>query len=159
MSLARRDSTYSLQPRTRHYSFEVTREYLAPDGVNRSLLLVNGEFPGPTIEANLGDTMSVTVINNINNPKEGATIHWHGLPQRDLKWADGVLFVTQCPIASGSNFTYTFRSEVAGTSWWHAHFTAQYTDGLYGAMIIHGERHADYDIDLGPILLVSASQG
>ncbi|KAF2874756.1 multicopper oxidase-domain-containing protein [Massariosphaeria phaeospora] len=138
---------------TRHYDFEVTRGYLAPDGLNRSLLLVNGQFPGPTIEAKLGDTISVTVINNIDNPKEGTAIHWHGLPQRDTKWADGVPFVTQCPIASGSSFTYTFKPDVAGTSWWHAHFTAQYTDGLFGAMIIHGEKHAEYDIDLGPIFL------
>lgn len=143
-------------PQTRHFTFELTRKRLNPDGVTRDFLVVNGEYPGPTIEANLGDTISVAVINNIDDPKEGTSIHWHGLPQRDTKWADGVPSVTQCPIAAGSNFTYTFKPEVAGTTWWHAHFTAQYTDGLFGALIIHGSQYAeDYDIDIGPIHLVS----
>ncbi|PVI02416.1 laccase-like multicopper oxidase [Periconia macrospinosa] len=141
-------------PQTRHFTFELTRKTLNPDGVTREFLVVNGEYPGPTIEANLGDTISVTVINNIDSPKEGTSIHWHGLPQRDTKWADGVPSLTQCPIAAGSNFTYTFKAEVAGTTWWHAHFTAQYTDGLFGGLIIHGSQYAEqYDIDLGPIHL------
>ncbi|KAF2265444.1 extracellular dihydrogeodin oxidase/laccase-like protein [Lojkania enalia] len=141
------------KPQTRRYSWTITREYLAPDGLNRSLILVNRQFPGPTIEANLGDTISVTVHNKLKDPPEGTAIHWHGLPQKDSKWADGVPSVTQCPIAGGSSFTYTFKPEVVGSTWWHAHFTAQYTDGLVGALIIHGPKYADYDVDLGPVLL------
>lgn len=116
---------------------------------------MNGQFPGPTIEANVEDTLSITVINKIDGPKEGTNIHWHGIPQKDTKWADGVPSVTQCPIAYGHNLTYTFKPEVAGTTWWHAHFSAQYTDGLFGPLIIHGSKYAEgYDIDLGPVLLV-----
>jgi FtsP/CotA-like multicopper oxidase with cupredoxin domain len=141
------------RPQTRHYDFTLTRQYLAPDGVNRSLLLVNGQYPGPTIEANLGDTIEVKVTNNIANPYEGTAIHWHGLSQKNSQWADGVPSVSQCPIAGGSSLTYKFTADVAGTTWWHAHLAAQYTDGLHGALIIHGPKIADYDIDLGPIFL------
>lgn len=63
--------------------------------------------------------------------------------------------VSQCPIAPGSSFTYTFRADSYGTSWYHSHYSAQYADGLLGAMIIHGPAHAHYDHDLGPIMLVS----
>jgi len=37
--------------------------------------MVNGQIPGPTIEANWGDWVEVTVTNNI--PDEGTSIHWY----------------------------------------------------------------------------------
>jgi FtsP/CotA-like multicopper oxidase with cupredoxin domain len=51
---------------------------------------------------------------------------------------DGVPSVTQCPIAPGESFVYTFKADRPGTSWWHSHYEAQTTAGLHGAMIIHG---------------------
>jgi FtsP/CotA-like multicopper oxidase with cupredoxin domain len=53
------------------YNFTIARQHLAPDGLNRSLILVNGKFPGPTIEGNLGDYFEVTVTNSIASPAEG----------------------------------------------------------------------------------------
>lgn len=102
------------------------------------MLLVNGQFPGPTLEANWGDIFSVTVKNRITGPTEGTSLHWHGLLQRNTSWYDGVPSVGQCPIAPGSDFTYTFRAGLYGTSWYHSHYSAQYADGLFGPMIIHG---------------------
>ena len=40
---------------TRTYEFHVAYETIAPDGVPRNGLLVNGQFPGPLVEANWGD--------------------------------------------------------------------------------------------------------
>ncbi|RAL65945.1 hypothetical protein DID88_005606 [Monilinia fructigena] len=57
------------------------------------------------------------------------------------------------PHCTGSSFTYEFRAESYGTSWYHSHFSAQYNDGLFGPMIIYGPEHVHYDIDLGPIIL------
>jgi hypothetical protein len=37
---------------TRYYDFEVSAGRIAPDGVFKDGVLVNGQFPGPTIEAN-----------------------------------------------------------------------------------------------------------
>ncbi|KAK8122203.1 Laccase-2 [Apiospora sp. TS-2023a] len=37
---------------TRHYEFNITRDVIAPDGYQKSVLLVNGQFPGPLVEAN-----------------------------------------------------------------------------------------------------------
>lgn len=137
---------------TRSYNFTIAQSTLAPDGVQRPMLLVNGQFPGPTIEANWGDTISVTVQNNLAN--EGTSMHWHGMLQTNTNWNDGVPGVTQCPIAPGQSYTYTFKASLYGTSWYHAHYSAQYTSGLYGAMIIHGPTdNAPYDTDLGPVLL------
>lgn len=95
--------------------------------------------------------------NNIGNSHgakaEGTSLHFHGMPQKETQWSDGVPGVTQCPIAPGSSFTYRFRADVYGTSWWHSHFSAQYTAGVWGPLIIHGPRHVDYDVDVGPVML------
>jgi FtsP/CotA-like multicopper oxidase with cupredoxin domain len=113
------------------------------------------------------------VKNSIAAPEEGTSLHWHGILQRATPWFDGVpsgLFLTyfyieklllscqtvsQCPIAPNSTFTYSFIADSYGTSWYHSHFSAQYADGVLGAMVIYGPSHANYDYDLGPILLVS----
>ena len=60
---------------------------------------------------------------------------------------------TQCPIAPQKSFTYRFRAELFGTTWYHAHYSSQYADGVVGPIVIYGPSEEDYDIDLGPILL------
>lgn len=117
-------------------------------------MLINGQFPGPTIEANWGDTFSINVHNQITEPEEGTALHWHGLLQRATPWFDGVPAVQQCPIAPGKSLTYTFKADLFGTSWYHSHYSAQYAGGLFGAMIVHGpHENILYDTDLGPVLL------
>lgn len=58
--------------------------------------------------------LQVTVKNNIDlnawpHYYEGISIHWHGLSLKGFAWMDGTKYVTQCPIASGSSFTYKFQ--------------------------------------------------
>ena len=88
------------------------------------------------IEANWGDTIQVTVTNNIEN--EGTSLHWHGILQTGTPWYDGVPSVQLCPIAPGKTFTYTFDALTYGTTWYHSHYSAQYADGLLGPLIIYG---------------------
>ena len=137
----------------RFYDFTIARGKIAPDGYEKDVLLINGQFPAPTIEANWGDFITVTVNNAITGPEEGTGLHWHGLLQTGTPWEDGVPAVSQCPIAPGKSLTYHFKADLYGTSWYHSHYSAQYAGGLIGPMIIYGPKSADYDIDLGPILL------
>jgi hypothetical protein len=65
--------------------------------------------------------------------------------------------VSQCPIAPGKSLTYTFQADQYGTSWYHSHYSAQYSDGIFGAMIIYGPEHVPYDVDIGPVILVSCT--
>jgi iron transport multicopper oxidase len=61
---------------TRTYTLNLTEiPNGAPDGVSRRLLLINGAFPGPAIEANEGDRLVVHVNNLMTIP---SAIHWHG---------------------------------------------------------------------------------
>ncbi|GME44714.1 similar to laccase-1 precursor [Neofusicoccum parvum] len=142
---------------TRYYDFTVARGHLLSDGFNKSGIYVNGQFPGPAIEANWGDWIEVRVHNNITGPEEGTSLHWHGILQKGTQWYDGVPGVTQCPIAPGSSFTYRFRADVYGTSWWHSHFSAQYTMGVFGPLTVYGPKYEEYDIDVGPVMLGTTS--
>ncbi|SLM35034.1 multicopper like protein [Lasallia pustulata] len=147
---------YTNSPNTgvvRSYDFTIERGTIAPDGFERSVILINGQFPGPTIEANWGDTIQVTTHNNIANPAEGTALHWHGFLQQGSEWEDGVPAVSQCPIPPGGSFTYSFKASLYGSSWYHSHYSAQYAGGLWGPLIVHGPQHVPYDVDLGPIAL------
>ncbi|KAI1825023.1 multicopper oxidase-domain-containing protein [Xylaria intraflava] len=138
---------------TRKYDFVISRGVIAPDGYEKNVILVNGQFPGPLIEANWGDDIEVTVHNLIRDEPEGTALHWHGFLQTKTPWEDGTPGVAQCPIPPGGTFTYKFRAELYGTSWYHSHYSAQYSGGLFGPIVVYGPMNVDYDIDLGPIMV------
>ncbi|KIH92351.1 hypothetical protein SPBR_02389 [Sporothrix brasiliensis 5110] len=135
----------------RSYTFVITEVdgYVGADGVSKQkAMLINGQFPGPTINANWGDTISVNVINKLQT--NGTGIHWHGLRQLNNNINDGVPGVTECPVPPGHNKTYTFTATQYGTSWYHTHVSSQYAYGVTGSIRINGPASLDYDIDLGP---------
>ncbi|CAM0908410.1 unnamed protein product [Alopecurus aequalis] len=102
--------------------------------LNKTLLTVNGQWPGPTITARRGENVTVHVV---NRGHKNITIHWHGVDQPRNPWFDGPEFITQCPIMPGQNFTYHIvLSEEEGTIWWHAHSDLDRA-GIHGAFIIH----------------------
>ena len=138
----------------RVYDFNVARGVISPDGVNRSVILVNGQFPGPLLEANWGETIVVNVHNQITGPEEGTTLHWHGFLQKGTQYYDGIPSVSQCPIAPRRSFTYEFKATLEGTSWYHSHYSSQYNAGLFGPIVVYGDKtRTPYDIDLGPVML------
>jgi iron transport multicopper oxidase len=49
---------------------------------------------------------------------------------------DGVQQITQYPILPTRTFNYTFHAASSGTYWYHSHTGGQYTDGLFGAIIV-----------------------
>jgi iron transport multicopper oxidase len=77
------------------YNWDITWVNANPDGEQwRPVIGVNGAFPCPKIEANLGDTIQVTVNNKLGNETTG--IHFHGLHQRGTPHMDGPTGVSQC---------------------------------------------------------------
>ncbi|KAJ6459945.1 laccase [Mycena sanguinolenta] len=136
----------------------LTNGDVAPDGFTRQAVLVNGQVPGPLITANKGDEFSLNVIDQLTNETMllSTTIHWHGFFQPNNSWADGVAFVTQCPIAVNNSFLYTFpTNDQAGTYWYHSHLATQYCDGLRGPLGTYDPEDPNLDlyettIDHGP---------
>lgn len=138
-------------PTTREYNWTITNADLNPDGVYRPMYLIDNEFPGPLVECNDGDTIVVHVHNQAVN---STAIHFHGLFQNGSNFMDGTVGVTQCPIAPKSSFTYTFTvNGQSGTYWYHAHHSAQASDGLLGPVVVHAKhertmlQELDYDSD------------
>lgn len=88
------------------------------DGVPRenNVLGVNGQYPGPPLEAKVGDTLEVTVVNKIQDG-QGATLHWHGIHQKGTLFEDGTNMVTQCPLAPEKSQVYRFNVTMPGTNW------------------------------------------
>lgn len=111
----------------------------------------NGTVPGPTIFADWGDELIIHVTNNMVN--NGTSIHWHGLRMLDNTLNDGVPGVTQCAIRPGETMTYRFRVTQYGSTWYHSHFSLQYSEGLFGGMIFRGPTTDNYDEDLGMLFL------
>ena len=111
-------------------------------GTEQNLFTYNGQVPGPTIKAKVGDTVKVNFKNNL--PQE-TTIHWHGL--RVENSMDGVPGVTQDPIKPGEDFVYEFVVKDAGTFWYHPHVRSseQVEKGLYGTIIVEDPEHDSKD--------------
>ncbi|KAI8944818.1 multicopper oxidase [Xylaria longipes] len=138
---------------TREYWLELTDVTVAPDGVSRSAMAVNGSIPGPTLFADWGDTVVVHVTNSLTTSNNGTSIHFHGIRQNYTNQNDGVSSITQCPTAPGETITYTWRAEQYGSTWYHSHFALQAWEGIAGGIVINGPATANYDEDLGIIML------
>lgn len=137
---------------SRYYTLDVSRKVIYPDGFPKKAFLFNGTYPGPQIEACWGDELIINIINSL--PNMGTSVHWHGIRQLYTNDMDGVP-VTQCPIARGQGFTYKFRVTQYGTTWYHSHYSLQYSDGLCGPLVIYGPSSSNYDLEVEDSLLMS----
>ncbi|GFQ06559.1 l-ascorbate oxidase homolog [Phtheirospermum japonicum] len=78
---------------------------VTPLGLRQRGILINGIFPGPTVNVVTNDNVIVNVQNKLDEP---LLITWQGIKQRKSSWQDGVLG-TNCPIPPNSNWTYTMQ--------------------------------------------------
>ncbi|KAK7964083.1 multicopper oxidase [Apiospora saccharicola] len=138
---------------TREYWFSLGEVQIAPDGVTRYAMAINGSIPGPTIHADWGDEVIVHLTNNLKTSTNGTSLHFHGIRQNMTNDNDGVASITQCPTAPGHTFNYKWRATQYGSSWYHSHFALQAWQGVFGGIVINGPATANYDNDLGLMFL------
>lgn len=122
-------------------NFSVRNETRNVNGTPRTMQLVNGEFPGPCIQASLHDRIKIYVTNEMSTTPGGAqnvSLHWHGLHLRGATFYDGTP-LTQCPLKAGHKMTYDIPADVAGTHMWHSHYKLSMMDGLWGPLIVHDD--------------------
>ncbi|XP_058787321.1 L-ascorbate oxidase [Vicia villosa] len=119
----------------RHYNFDVEYMIKTPDCLEHVVMGINGQFPGPTITAEVGDTLAIALTNKLST--EGTVIHWHGIRQIDTPWADGTAAISQCAINPGETFHYRFKVDKPGTYFYHGHYGMQRAAGLYGSLIVN----------------------
>jgi hypothetical protein len=124
---------------TRNYHLYVSKakEPINVDGLDfNGGFVFNDTYSGPWIQACWGDILNITVTVTSNTGFDmGTSVHWHGIRQLRSMHMDGVPGITQCPIAPGSSFTYTFKAMQYGSSWYHSHYSLQYADGLLGPLV------------------------
>lgn len=126
---------------TRHYEFNIKMQNVTRLCHTRSIVTVNGKFPGPRVVAREGDRLLIKVTNHVPN---NITIHWHGIRQLQSGWADGPAYITQCPIQTGQSYVYNFTVVgQRGTLWWHAHIS-WLRSTLYGPLIILPKKNVPY---------------
>ena len=103
----------------------------------------NGQIPGPTIEARVGDVLEIRFTNRLPEP---TTIHWHGL---QIPAAMDGTDMVQHAIQPGESFTYRFKLPDAGTFWYHPHSNeaVQLERGLYGAIVVRGVDEPELDAE------------
>jgi FtsP/CotA-like multicopper oxidase with cupredoxin domain len=112
------------------------------DGKTTKVVAYNGSIPGPLLRAKVGDDIIVHFTNKQTVP---TTIHWHGLRISDQM--DGSPRI-QTPVPPGGEFVYRFKAPDAGSFWYHPHVHAndQIESGLYGPIVIEGDREPEYDL-------------
>jgi FtsP/CotA-like multicopper oxidase with cupredoxin domain len=91
----------------------------------------NGQVPGPTLRATVGDRVRVTFTNQGTHPH---TIHFHGWHPPDM---DGSLPEHQ--VMPGGEFVYEFDADPFGVHLYHCHavpLKRHMHKGLYGMFIV-----------------------
>ncbi|MEO1391138.1 MAG: multicopper oxidase family protein [Cyanobacteria bacterium J06634_6] len=106
-------------------------------GNARKQLSYNGHAPGPIIEARPGDTVRLTLTNELDS---STNLHFHGLhisPDIDNVFRE---------VTAGGSYTYEFQipdNHPAVTGWYHPHYhglvAQQVFGGLAGPIIIRGD--------------------
>jgi FtsP/CotA-like multicopper oxidase with cupredoxin domain len=88
--------------------------------------------PGPTIKANVGDTLRVHFTNNLPEP---TTVHWHGV--QNYASMDGS-HISQLHVPPGGTFDYEFPLLTEGLYWYHPNVRAhdQVEKGLHGGLLV-----------------------
>ncbi|KAI0849334.1 putative ferroxidase [Daldinia vernicosa] len=117
------------------YDWNVTWVFASPDGFGRPVIGINDAWPCPTIEADVGDFVSINLNNKLGNETTG--LHFHGINQIRSNFMDGAVGTNQCPLPPDHSVKYRFYADAPGTYWYHSHSMGQYPDGLRGPLIIH----------------------
>lgn len=125
-------------PAQHSYTFTVTEhsEQVA-DGLTRSVWTYNGTSPGPLLRGKIGDTFTITLV---NNGTMGHSIDFHAgeiAPDAPMK-----------TIEPGESLTYTFTAHRSGIWMYHCStppMSSHIANGLFGAVIIAPDNLEDVD--------------
>jgi CopA family copper-resistance protein len=109
----------------------ISHARVAVDGRASHTLTINGTSPGPLLRLKEGQSVRLSVKNDLS---EETSIHWHGVlvPFQ----MDGVPGVTFPGIKPGETFVYEFPVIQSGTYWYHSHSGLQEAEGHFGPIVI-----------------------
>ena len=116
---------------SREFDLVVGRTAIRVDGRQSQAVTVNGSVPAPVLRFREGETVTLRVRNELDEP---TSIHWHGilLPFE----MDGVPGVAFPGIPPGETFVYRYPVTQSGTYWYHSHTGLQEQLGHHGPLIV-----------------------
>ncbi|PSR79596.1 Cupredoxin [Coniella lustricola] len=120
----------------RRYNIHSSVRWMNPDGGRwRVMFVCNGESPCPTLYAQEGDLVELSVMSDIYAQ---SSIHWSGIGyNRTGSWNDGTAGLSQFPILPRGNYTSIIDTTGSwGLNWYAEHTTAASADGLYGMVYV-----------------------
>ncbi len=137
---------FNINQKKTNYRIEIsnkTHEFV--NGIPTNVYSYNNQIPGPLITGNVGETITVEVINNMDEP---TTVHWHGLQVDNDQ--DGVPDITQKEILPKKSMLYTLDLKNPGTYWYHSHFKGheQVESGLSGPLVVYDEGEEEFNDEL-----------
>lgn len=110
------------------------------------------KIPGPTIVANVGDTVNLKLVDDQDPTKtkynptgDGHTIHLHGLDMPSAMDGDPMTAAGGHAVMQGQTMLYHFVAKYSGTYYYHCHESAaeHIQMGMYGALVIRPRGHAN----------------
>ncbi|HET9560480.1 MAG TPA: multicopper oxidase family protein [Propionibacteriaceae bacterium] len=128
----------------------VTRqEVLTIGGRSIAGFTVNGTSPGPEIRVRQGQLIEIHLRNE--SVSAGVALHWHGVDVPNAM--DGVAGVTQDAVPIGSEFSYRFVADRAGSFWYHSHQVSnpQVAGGLLGSLVVTPQSGIAQHVDVSAI--------
>ena len=119
------------------------------DGQPYDVLGYNQQSPGPLLQVNQDDKITINFKNDLEFP---TTVHWHGL--RLDYTSDGVPKITQDPVLPGDSFEYKLSFPDSGVFLYHPHVRTemQMDLGLYGNILVESEDSPPTTIQI-PLIL------
>jgi len=127
------------------YNLVVDYKTVNRTGKDVQAMAINDVIPGPTLNFKEGDSVRLSVRNNMDVE---TSMHWHGLlvPNKE----DGVPYLNTPPIKPGETHVFEYTLHQSGTYWYHSHTGLQEQRGLFGAFVVaprNGERvKSDKDV-------------
>jgi FtsP/CotA-like multicopper oxidase with cupredoxin domain len=111
----------------------------------------DGQVPGPVLRVKAGEEVAVRLVNKLDQP---TSLHWHGV--RIDNAMEGVVGLTQKPVAPGASFDYRFKVPDSGLYLYRpyvAPFTSeQVARGLYGILIVDEPSPPQVDRDFALLI-------
>ena len=110
-------------------------EWETEPGVFVEAIGYNNQVPGPTMKADVGETVTVRVINGLDD--ESTSLYPHGIFMHPLE-ADGIGYISHDPIMPGDIYEVTFTTQEPSVGMYHGHDNGvgQVIDGAFGAWLV-----------------------
>ncbi|KAJ8765059.1 hypothetical protein K2173_010536 [Erythroxylum novogranatense] len=126
-------STVGAEDPYKFFDWTITYGDIYPLGVRQKGILINGQFPGPNIDAVTNDNLIINVRNHLHEP---FLLTWNGIQQRKNSYVDGV-YGTTCPIPPGQNYTYKLHvKDQIGTFYYSPSLAFHKAAGAFGGIKI-----------------------